>query len=93
MTSCVSTSPFNGRVLGEFTVSSQDEIDQKMACCREAAKSWANLSVKERGQRLARFRDILVAAYGWTLRIDRSNQRQSANRGVIRGSFTRVRDS
>ena len=61
MTSCVSTSPFNGRVLGEFTVSSQDEIDQKMACCREAAKSWANLSVKERGQRLARFRDILVA--------------------------------
>jgi succinate-semialdehyde dehydrogenase/glutarate-semialdehyde dehydrogenase len=56
----VSRNPATGELLGEVPECSVDEIKQAVARARGAQAAWSALSVKERCERVARFRDLIV---------------------------------
>jgi succinate-semialdehyde dehydrogenase/glutarate-semialdehyde dehydrogenase len=57
----VSRNPATGEVLGEVRESSPAEIRDAVSRARGAQAAWGALTVKERCERVARFRDIVVA--------------------------------
>jgi succinate-semialdehyde dehydrogenase/glutarate-semialdehyde dehydrogenase len=56
----VSRNPATGEVLGEVREMAPAEIKQAVARARTAQREWARLSVRERADRVARFRDLIV---------------------------------
>ncbi|HEY2746578.1 MAG TPA: aldehyde dehydrogenase family protein [Polyangia bacterium] len=57
----VSSNPATGEVLGEVRESSAAEIRDAVSRARGAQAAWGALSVKERCERVGRFRDLVVA--------------------------------
>ena len=60
MTSINAFSPINGEALGEFLVTSPNQIKEKLAAARLAANSWASLSIKQRVTALAPLTALLL---------------------------------
>ncbi|MCK9608586.1 MAG: aldehyde dehydrogenase family protein [Methylomonas sp.] len=54
-------SPIDGALLGEFAVSSSESIRQQMQVARDAADSWAKVSVKSRAVILGKLTPLLLA--------------------------------
>jgi acyl-CoA reductase-like NAD-dependent aldehyde dehydrogenase len=53
-------SPVDGTVLGTVPVTPPAEVHEEIARAHRAQERWAALSVKERGRRLRRWRDVIV---------------------------------
>ncbi len=56
----VSRNPATGDVLGEVPDMGAAEVKAAVARAREAQKAWGELPVKERCERMRRFRDVLI---------------------------------
>ena len=54
-------SPLDGRVLGAYATTTQAQIDQRLAAAHEAGKVWSALPVRQRLQKLAPLRDVLLS--------------------------------
>jgi succinate-semialdehyde dehydrogenase/glutarate-semialdehyde dehydrogenase len=56
----ISRNPATGEVLGEVPETAPAEVKQAVARARAAQKAWGALSVRERADRVGRFRDLIV---------------------------------
>ena len=54
------TSPYNGKVIGEITIPTAEQIDEAIENASAAQVEWAKLPVKERSKVLYEFRNILL---------------------------------
>lgn len=54
-------SPIDGRILGEYPVSTTSSIDQQMNTARAAGARWAQISVKERNRILAQLVPLILS--------------------------------
>src|SRR5688572_14532223 len=54
------TSPATGERIGQIEVMAEDAVKRAVASARQAQRSWGELSVKERAERVLRFCDRLV---------------------------------
>ena len=53
-------SPYNGKLIGEFSASTKSEIDQAIASASAAQLLWADVPMKERTKVMFNFRNILI---------------------------------
>src|SRR5689334_4229627 len=56
----ISRNPATGEVLGEVPETPAAEIKQAVTRARAAQRDWAALSVRDRADRVGRFRDLIV---------------------------------
>ncbi len=54
------TSPYNGKIIGEFHTSTKNEVDKAIEDASNAQKLWAEVPLKERTKIMFNFRDILL---------------------------------
>jgi malonate-semialdehyde dehydrogenase (acetylating)/methylmalonate-semialdehyde dehydrogenase len=54
------TSPYNGKIIGEFHSSTKNEVDKAIEDASTAQKLWAEVPLKERTKIMFNFRDILL---------------------------------
>lgn len=53
-------SPYNGKVIGEYTIPSSEQIDEAIENASAAQVEWAKTPIKERSKVLYEFRNILL---------------------------------
>ena len=53
-------SPYNGKLIGEFSASTKSEIDQAITSASSAQILWADVPMKERTKVMFNFRNILI---------------------------------
>lgn len=54
------TSPYNGKIIGEFNSSTKAEVDKAITDASIAQKLWADVPIKERTKIMFNFRNILL---------------------------------
>lgn len=54
------TSPYNGKLIGEFTASTKEDVEQAAKAARAAQILWADVPMKERTKVMFNFRNILL---------------------------------